>query len=162
MLLLSGIKRTLLLYRKINEKFEIKKPAVPRSGSGSLISLNDDFLRRGARRLRAWRIGVGAGRGGRCPHRIAEAMPLRRCGKRIIKIIQSQTRERLTHDPFESPDHIVIFGRDECKRVTCSCPRPVRPNSMDVGIGGIGHIVVDDMRDVFYIDAAAPQYPWRP
>ena len=99
----------------------------------------------------AHRCGSGTWRALSLTH--SGSMPRRR-GRRIIKIIQSQACQRLAHDPFESPDHIVIFGRDECKRVTCTLCAACAPDSMDVGIGGIWHIVVDDMRDVFYIEAA--------
>jgi hypothetical protein len=38
-----------------------------------MIWFSDYFLRLGARRLRAWRVGVGAGRGGRFPLPLSEA-----------------------------------------------------------------------------------------
>ena len=56
---------------KINETFGIKNPLTFR-GSGQLIPLSVYFLRLGARRLRAWRVGVGAGRGGRFPLPLSE------------------------------------------------------------------------------------------
>jgi hypothetical protein len=71
-------------------------------------------------------------------------MPRRR-GERVVKIWERFAFERLAHDALELADHVVVFRRDESKRVTGALGASRPPDAMDVSIGGIGHIIVDDV-----------------
>ena len=77
----------------------------------------------------------------------------RRRGNSVVKIGEGLPFER-AHDSFERPDHIVIFRGDQCERVARTLGASRAPNAMDVGIRGIGHIVVNDVRDVFHVETA--------
>jgi len=55
----------------INKNFGIKTRLT--FGEAGLIPLYGYFLRLGASLFRAWRVGVGAGRGGRFPLPLSEA-----------------------------------------------------------------------------------------
>ncbi len=78
----------------------------------------------------------------------------RRRGDRVIKVREDFPFERMSHDALESPDHVVVFGRDKCKSVTGALGAPRAADAMDVGVGGVGHVEVDDMRDAFNIEPA--------
>ena len=58
------------------------------------------------------------------------------------------------HDAFKGPDHAVVFRCDKREGVTqVVCPTGAA-DTMDVGISGIGHVEVDDVRDAFHVQAA--------
>lgn len=80
-------------------------------------------------------------------------MPRRR-GKRVVKVCESLAFDWSPHDAFEDPDYVIVFWSDECERVACALGAACAPDTMDVGIGSVRHVEVDDMRDVFYIEAA--------
>ena len=44
--------------------------------------------------------------------------------------------------------------RDEGEGIACALSAACAPNAVDVGIGGVGHIVVDDVRNGFNIQPA--------
>ena len=94
---------------------------------------------------------MGAGRGGRCAPRPSVIGRPRRRGRRVVKVFDSPPFERLAHDAFKLPDQVVIVGRDECERVASPFGAPRATDAMDVGIGGIRHVKVDDVRDALNI-----------
>src|SRR5688572_13418390 len=128
---------------KINEKFGIKNP--PSTKRKRVI----DYVKKSFSSPRRETVtGVAHGCGSRARRALSlthsGSMPRRR-GKGVVKIIQSQACERFAHDAFQSSNHIVIFGRDESKSVACTLCSARTPDTMDVGVGGIGHIIIDDM-----------------
>ena len=78
----------------------------------------------------------------------------RRRGGGVVKVGESLTFDWSSHDAFESPDHVSVFVSDQCERVTRTMCAPRPSDAMDVGIGSVGHVVVDDVRDAFNIEAA--------
>ncbi len=77
----------------------------------------------------------------------------RRCGNGVIESFESLTLDGFAHDAVKRTNHIGIFGRDECECIAGAFGASRAPDAMDVGIGGIGHVVVDDVRDGFHIEA---------
>ena len=69
----------------------------------------------------------------------------RRRGSRVVEVCEGLALDRSAHDAFESPDHVVIFRRDERERVAGALGAAGAPDAMDVGIGRIGHVEVDNM-----------------
>ena len=78
----------------------------------------------------------------------------RRCRSRVIKICEGLAFDGSAHDAFERPDHIVIFRRDECERVAGALCASRATDAMDIGVGGVGHVEVDDVRDAFNVEPA--------
>jgi hypothetical protein len=60
----------------------------------------------------------------------------------------------LSHDAFELSDHILIFVCDQGERIACALGASCATDAMDVGIGGVRHVEVDDVRDAFNIKSA--------
>ena len=60
----------------------------------------------------------------------------------------------MSHNPLEGPDHIVIFRGYERERVAGPMSAAGPADAMDVGIGRIGHVIVDDMSDAVDVEAA--------
>ena len=61
----------------------------------------------------------------------------------IIKIRERLSPDGSSHDAFERPNHILIFGRDQCECVACALSAPRATDAVDVGIGSVWHIEVD-------------------
>jgi len=78
----------------------------------------------------------------------------RRRGKRVVEVGESLAFDWSTHDPFELSDYVVVVRCDERERVACALRAPRAPDAMDVGVGGIGHVVVDNVRDAVNIETA--------
>ena len=74
--------------------------------------------------------------------------------KRIVEIRKRLAFERLSHNALEGADHIVIFRRDECERVSCALGASRATDAVDVGVGSIRHVVVDDMGNALNIETA--------
>src|SRR5512141_628050 len=74
-------------------------------------------------------------------------------GDRVIEVGEDLPLERMPHDALESPDHVVVFGSDKCKGVTGALGTSRAADAMDIGVGGVGHVEVDDMRDAFNIES---------
>ena len=75
-------------------------------------------------------------------------------GGRVIKVRESLTFDGSSHDAFEGPDRVSVFVRDQCERVTGAMSAACATDPMDVGIGGVGHVVVDHVRDTLDIETA--------
>lgn len=75
-------------------------------------------------------------------------------GDRIVKIRQRFSFERSPHNSFEGPDHIVIFRCDKRKRVAGMVGASCTSDTMNVSIGCIGHVIVDDVGDALNIEPA--------
>jgi hypothetical protein len=73
-------------------------------------------------------------------------------GERVVKVGKDFTFDGSCHDTFESPDHIAVFRRDQGERVACALGASRAPDAMDVGIGSIGHVVIDYVRDALNIE----------
>ena len=78
----------------------------------------------------------------------------RRGGRRVIEVGKSDLFQRLFHNAFEPADHIRILRCDERERVACAFGASRAPDAMDVRIGSVGHVVVDDVRDAVNIETA--------
>ena len=78
----------------------------------------------------------------------------RRCGRRVVKVCESLAFEGLPHDPFERPNHIPIFISDQCERVASALGASRASDAVDVGIGSVGHVIVDDVCDAVNIETA--------
>ena len=77
----------------------------------------------------------------------------RRCGNGVVKIGESLALQR-SHDSFEGPDHVVVFWCDERERVPGALGAACAPNAMDIRVGGIRHVVVDNVGDTVDIEPA--------
>jgi hypothetical protein len=66
-------------------------------------------------------------------------------GNGIVKICECLSLDLSAHNTFERPDHIVVFGRDECERVARALGASCTSDAVDVGIGSVGHVEVDHM-----------------
>ena len=75
-------------------------------------------------------------------------------GDRVIKVREDFALKRMSHDALERPDHVVVFGSDKGKSVSGALGASRAADAMDVGVGGVGHVEVDDMRDAFNIEPA--------
>ena len=73
---------------------------------------------------------------------------------RIVKIRERLSFDRSSHDAFERPNHVLIFGRDQCERVACALSAPRATDAVDVGIGSVWHIEVDHMRNTVNVQTA--------
>ena len=99
----------------------------------------------------ACRCGGGAGRP--IPFMSFVTRPRRR-GRRVVKIWKGLALERPAHDPFESPDQVIIFRRNERERVACALRASRATDAMDVGVSSVRHVEVDDVRDALHVEAA--------
>ena len=78
----------------------------------------------------------------------------RRRRNRIIKIVEGLPGERCAHDAFERPDEIVVFRRHQSERIAGTLRTSGAADAVDVGVGGIGHVVIDDVGYALHIEAA--------
>ncbi len=78
----------------------------------------------------------------------------RRSSDRIIKIGECDPFKRCFHDPFKLPDHIVVFICHQCERITGALGATCATYAMDICIGGVGHVVVDDVCDAVNVKSA--------
>lgn len=134
---------------KINENFGIKnRLSIRKAGIDSVTGLLSPSRRETV-------VSVAGGRGTRTrrasPFSSAGTM-CRRRGDCVIKVRQSDASERFTHDPFQRPDHVVVFRRDQCERVTGTLSASSAPDAMNVSIGGVRHIKVDNMGYAFHVE----------
>ena len=58
------------------------------------------------------------------------------------------------HDAFECADHVVIFRRDERECVAGALGASRASDAVNISIGGIGHVEVDNVRDAVDIETA--------
>ena len=98
----------------------------------------------------SWR---GRGAWGTLPFAMSGSRSRRR-GNGVVESFESLALDGFAHDAIQRPNHIGVFRRDERKSVASAFGASGAPDAMDVGIGGIGHVVVDDVRDGFHIEAA--------
>ena len=77
-----------------------------------------------------------------------------RSGSLVIEIGQGQFGQRFPHDSLKCPNHVVVFRCDQCESVAGAFRAPGAPDAVDVGVGGIGHVEVDHVRDALHIQAA--------
>ena len=68
-----------------------------------------------------------------------------RRGDRVIIVREYLPLERVPLDAFESPDHVVIFGSNKGKSISGALGTSGAADAMDIGVGGVGHVKVDDM-----------------
>jgi len=74
-------------------------------------------------------------------------------GDGVIKIRESLAFERMSHDALEDTDHVIIFRRDQGEGIAGALGASRAANAMDIGVGGIWHVIVDDVRDAVDIQA---------
>ena len=70
-----------------------------------------------------------------------------RCSDLVIKIRERLAFDRSAHYTFESPDHVIVLGRDKGEGIACALSAPRATDAVDVGIGSVWHIEVDHMRN---------------
>ena len=73
---------------------------------------------------------------------------------RVVKIVESLASQRFAHDALQSPDHVAVVRRDERECIAGVFGAAGASDAVDVGVGGVGHIEVDDVRNAFHIQAA--------
>jgi hypothetical protein len=93
----------------------------------------------------------GAGRAS--PFMAFMTRPGRR-GSRVVKVGEGLAFDGFSHDTFESADHIPIFIGHQRERVAGAVGASRTTDAMDIGVGGVGHIVVDHVRDALNIETA--------
>src|SRR5215207_572884 len=91
-------------------------------------------------------------RAGRARHLSSIRSRSRRRGRRVVKLWKNLAFDGCSHDPFENANHVVVFWCYQRERVARALGASCSPNPMDVGISGVWHIVVDDMRDILHIE----------
>src|SRR5215208_6638422 len=81
----------------------------------------------------------------RCEGRAGGAIPFTSfvtgpwwCGKGVVEVCESLALDGSSHDSFESSYHVIVFRRDQGKRVTGTLGASCSPNAMDVGVRSIG------------------------
>ena len=72
----------------------------------------------------------------------------------VVEIWKCLTLEWMSHDALKAADHVIVFRGDQGERVTGALGASSAADTVDVGVGSIGHIVVDDVRDAVDIQAA--------
>lgn len=95
----------------------------------------------------------GSGARGTSPFAALVTRP-RRGGRRVVEVGESLLLQRMSHDTFESPNHILVFIGDQRERVAGALRASRATDAMDVGVGGIGHVVVDNVRDAVNVETA--------
>ena len=141
---------------KINQEFvtnfwnRMKNPPLSKRVPDSVIWL---FSSSGSESIlrKAGRGGGGAGRA--IPFTSVMTRPRRR-GRCVVEIRQNLAFDGSTHDALQLADHVPVFIGHEGERVTCTLGATRASDAMDVGIGGIWHVEVDDVRDAFDIQTA--------
>ena len=77
-----------------------------------------------------------------------------RGGSRVIKVVESLASQRFAHDFFKSPNHVAIIRRDQRECVAGAFGASGASDAMDVCVGGVGHVEVDDVRNAFNVESA--------
>ncbi len=75
-------------------------------------------------------------------------------GERIVKVWKIFPFEGLPHNALERADHLIVLRRDKRKRVARTLGASSATDAVDVGVGGVGHIIVNDMGNAFDIKPA--------
>ena len=75
----------------------------------------------------------------------------RRGGSRVVEIFERFALDGMSHDPFQRADHILILIGDERKRITSPLGATGASDAVDVRIGSVRHVVVDDILYIFHI-----------
>ena len=77
-----------------------------------------------------------------------------RGGCHIVEPSQGEMRQGFTHDLFKRADHILVIRSNQGKGIPCPFHPTGPTNAMDIGIGSIGYVKIDDMRDALHIQSA--------
>ena len=77
-----------------------------------------------------------------------------RGGSRVIKVVESLASQWFAHDALQSPDHVAVIRCDERECIASAFGAAGASDAVDVCVGGVGHVEVDDMRNAFHIQAA--------
>ena len=72
----------------------------------------------------------------------------------IIKIFEGGTFDPGAKDAFNGVDHVGIVITDQGEGVTAAGGATGTANPMDIGLGGVGDVVIDDVGNLVDIDAA--------
>ncbi len=75
-------------------------------------------------------------------------------GSRVIESFDCLAFQLMSHDLFQRADHVVVIRGDQGEGITTALGASSAPDAMDVGIGGIGHVEVDDVRNAVHVQAA--------
>ena len=73
---------------------------------------------------------------------------------RIVEVGESLTFEWPTHNAFELADHILVFVGYECKGVAGALRASRATDAMDIGVGGVGHVEINHVRDTVDVETA--------
>lgn len=63
----------------------------------------------------------------------------------VVEVWKCLTLEWMSHDALKAPDHVIVFRGDQGERVTGALGASSAADAVDVGVGSVGHIVVDDV-----------------
>ena len=77
-----------------------------------------------------------------------------RRGERVIEVREGFPFNGPSHDALEGSDHIVVFRCDKRERVPGALGASRATDAVDISVGGVGHIVVDDVRDAVDVETA--------
>src|SRR3989338_1642057 len=72
----------------------------------------------------------------------------------VLKIRQGHARKRFLDHLFDLADHLLFFRRYEAKSVAGGFHTASAADAVDIVFGSLRHVEIDDVRDVFYVDAA--------
>ena len=80
-------------------------------------------------------------------------MPRRR-GRRVVEVGEGLAFDGSAHDAFERADHILVFIGDQRERIACALCASRAPDAVDVRVGSVGHVIVNNVRDALNIETA--------
>ena len=89
-----------------------------------------------------------------CARRAGDCSRTVGSGGGVVEPVQGLAQQRLAHDLFEGAHHVAVVRGDQGKGVAGAFGAPGAADAVDVGVGGIGHVEVDHVRDAFHVQAA--------
>ena len=64
------------------------------------------------------------------------------------------TSDRSSHNSFEFSDHVTVLWCDQCERITLPMGAAGAADAMDISVGCVRHIVIDDVRNALHVQSA--------
>ena len=68
-----------------------------------------------------------------------------RSRSRVVEAFDRLAFQIVPHNLFQFTNHIFVIWRNQGESVACALGASGAANAMDVGIGGVWHVKVDDM-----------------
>jgi len=72
----------------------------------------------------------------------------------VVESFELLALQRTAHDLLQRSHHGVVIGHRQRERVSGPLRATGASDAMDIGIGGVGHVVVDDMGDALHVQTA--------